>query len=109
IPLKVDLTPYCPEVRHQGDISSCVGWAAGYGAMTIERAIRNGWKDRQEITQNASSALFVYNQLSDEDCGAIRMPDALRFMQMEGNCLARDFDFDVNACDLKASENQLKK
>jgi hypothetical protein len=109
LPLQVDLTPYCPEVRHQGDISSCVGWAAGYGAMTIERAIRNGWQDRREITQNASSALFVYNQLSDEDCGAIRMPDALRFMQMEGNCLARDFDFDVNACDLKASENQLIK
>ena len=35
---QVDLAPYCPEIRHQGEISSCVGWSAGYGALTIERA-----------------------------------------------------------------------
>lgn len=109
IPLSVDLSPYCPEVRHQGDISSCVGWATGYGAMTIERAIRNGWSSRSRITQSANSALFVYNQLSDEECGAIRMPEALRFMQMRGNCLARDFDFDVNTCHKKANENLMRK
>ncbi|MBK8501707.1 MAG: DUF4384 domain-containing protein [Saprospiraceae bacterium] len=109
VPLSVDLSVYCPEVRHQGDISSCVGWAAGYGAMTMERAIKNGWKNRTRITESANSALFVYSQLSDEDCGAIRMPDALRFMQLKGNCLARDFDFDINSCHKTASENHLKK
>ena len=109
IPLQVNLSPFCPEVRHQGDISSCVGWATGYAAMTIERAIKNGSKDRIEITRGANSALFVYNQLSDQDCGAIRMPDALRFLQLKGNCLARDFDFDVNNCEKKADEAHLKK
>lgn len=109
IPLAVDLSPYCPEVRHQGDISSCVGWATGYGAMTIERALRNGWTNRFRITESANSALFVYNQLSDDDCGAIRMPEALHFMQSKGNCLARDFDFDVNTCHKKANENLLRK
>lgn len=109
IPLKVDLSTYCPEVRHQGDISSCVGWATGYAAMTIERAIRNDWTNKAKITQSANSALFVYNQLSDENCGAIRMPEALRFMQVKGNCLARDFDFDVNTCHKKASEGLLRK
>ena len=32
---QVDLAPYCPEIRHQGDISSCVGWSTGYAALTI--------------------------------------------------------------------------
>ncbi|MCB0688315.1 MAG: DUF4384 domain-containing protein, partial [Saprospiraceae bacterium] len=53
--------------------------------------------------------LFVYNQLSDDACGAIRMPDALRYMQARGNCLARDFDFDVNTCHKRANENLIRK
>jgi hypothetical protein len=108
IPLSLDLTPYCPEVRHQGDISSCVGWSAGYAAMTIERAIKNGWKDKAQITKNANSALFVYNLLSDDDCGAIKMPNALQTMQEKGNCLAREFDFNVNECGKKATPNILQ-
>ena len=65
---KVDLSPYCPQVQHQGDISSCVGWSVGYGAMTIERAIQNGWTDRREVTNNANSALYIFNQVSNGNC-----------------------------------------
>ncbi|NND32295.1 MAG: DUF4384 domain-containing protein, partial [Saprospiraceae bacterium] len=108
IPIEVDLTPFCPEVRHQGEISSCVGWSAGYAAMTIERAIRQKWTDKDLITKNANSALFIYNLLSDDDCGAIRMPTALRTMQEKGNCLAREFDFDVNECGKEASPGVLQ-
>jgi hypothetical protein len=103
IPVALDLTPFCPEVRHQGNISSCVGWSAGYAAMTMERAIKNGWKSKAEITKNANSALFVYNLLSDDDCGAIKMPSALKTMQEKGNCLAREFDFDINECGKEAT------
>jgi len=109
IPLRLDLSPYCPSVRHQGDVPSCVGWSAGYGAMTIERAIRNNWNDQNEISENASSALFVYNLLATGDCGALRMPEALKALQEKGNCLARDFDFDIEDCNKEVPEVLIEK
>ncbi len=99
LPAAVDLTPYCPEVRHQGYIFSCVGWAAGYGALSIQRAIANHCTDKQVITRNAHSALFLYNQIKAEDCNqGSRISDALTFLTKNGDCLARQFDFDVNDC-----------
>ena len=100
LPSSVDLTPYCPEVRHQGYIFSCVGWSAGYAAMSIQRAILNRCTDREVITRNAHSALFLYNQIKTEDCkqGA-RISDALRLLSTQGDCLARQFDFEVNNCE----------
>src|SRR5215203_6249341 len=90
LPASVDLTPYCPEVRHQGYIFSCVGWAVGYGAMSIQRAILNQCTDKEVITRNAHSALFLYNQIKAEDCDkGSRISDALRFMNRHGDCLAR--------------------
>lgn len=99
LPVSVDLTPFCPEVRHQGYIFSCVGWAAGYGALSIQRAILNKCTDKQIITRNANSALFLYNQIKPEDCdNGSRISDALNFLNKNGDCLARQFDFDVNNC-----------
>ncbi len=96
---KVDLSAYAPAIRHQGDIASCVGWAAGYGAMTIERAIKNKWRGKTYISQNANSALFIYNQIIEGNCDmGLTMPQALSLMQEKGNCLARDFDTDPNDC-----------
>ncbi len=99
LPTQVDLTPYCPEVRHQGYIFSCVGWAAGYGAMSIQRAVMNGCTDKEVITRNAHSALFLYNQIKKEDCNkGSKITEALEFLSQKGDCLARQFDFDVNNC-----------
>lgn len=107
---KVDLSSYCPEIRHQGDIASCVGWAAGYAAMTIERAVKNNWSDKKYISENANSALFVFNQIIDGNCNlGVTMPKALEFMQEKGNCLAKDFDTDPNDCTKEASDLLLKK
>ncbi|MEQ1745174.1 MAG: C1 family peptidase [Saprospiraceae bacterium] len=99
LPASVDLTPYCPEIRHQGLIFSCVGWAAGYGALSIQRAILNRCTDREVITRNAHSALFLYNQIRTEDCRkGSRISDAMKLLMERGDCLARQFDFDVNDC-----------
>ncbi|MEM9992122.1 MAG: C1 family peptidase [Bacteroidota bacterium] len=100
LPLKVDLTPYCPAIRHQGDIFSCVGWSVGYAVLTIERAIQNNWLDKKYITENAYSALFVYNQIKSKNChtGA-QITAALELLEHKGNCLARHFDFDPNDCE----------
>ncbi len=104
IPVELDLSPYAPEVRNQGDISSCVGWSAGYAAMTIEQALSQGWADKDLITENAHSAMFVYNQLTDGDCQGVRMPKALKLMQEKGNCLAREYDIDINDCGLEVPD-----
>ncbi|MFN0015822.1 MAG: C1 family peptidase [Saprospiraceae bacterium] len=99
LPSAVDLTPYCPEIRHQGLIFSCVGWAAGYGALSIQRAILNRCTDQEVITRNAHSALFLYNQIRTEDCRkGSRISDAMQLLMERGDCLARQFDFDVNDC-----------
>lgn len=99
-PLTVDLSAYCPKVGNQGNIHSCVGWAVGYGAMTIERAILNDWQDKEQITASANSALFVYNQIKAKDCnGGARLSDAMQFITQKGDCLAKDFDTDINNCE----------
>lgn len=100
LPLKMDLTPYCPEVGHQGEIQSCVGWALGYGALTIQRAIQDNITDKKAITANANSALFIYNQVKQSDyCGSgARISDAVELLMNNGDCLANNFDTDVNDC-----------
>ena len=100
LPAAIDLSAYCPEVRHQGYIFSCVGWATGYGALSAQRAILNRCTDKEVINRNAHSALFLYNQVKKGDCrqGA-RISDALEFLQKNGDCLAGQFDFDVNNCE----------
>lgn len=100
LPVKVDLSSYCPEVRNQGDIFSCVGWAVGYGAMTIRRAIREGWTNRAKITENAYSALFIFNQIRQGSCRqGSRLSDAMELLQRSGDCPASVFDFNVEDCE----------
>jgi len=99
LPNKVDLRPYAPTAASQGKIGSCVGWSLGYNALTIQQAIERGWYGKEEVTHNAMSALFLYNQIKLGDCfsGAL-MPTALEFLKIHGDCSARYFDYDVNDC-----------
>ena len=97
LPQKIDLKAYCPSVKHQGQLSSCVGWALGYGALTIQRAIQHGCTDTRTITHNASSAMFIFNQIEKDERGrGSRIIDAVAFLEAQGDCLARHFDTDVN-------------
>jgi len=99
LPSSVDLSEFCPFPRNQGSILSCVGWATGYGALTIERAIQNNWTDRTHITNESSSALFLFNQIKVSDCSrGARISDALEFLQEGGDCLARYFDKNLDDC-----------
>ncbi|HMQ48160.1 MAG TPA: C1 family peptidase [Saprospiraceae bacterium] len=98
-PAQVDLSAYCPSVRNQGDVFSCVGWAVGYGALTIKRAIKNQTKDKASITEQAYSAMFIYNQIKGETCtDGARISDALKLLRHQGDCLASQFDSDIEDC-----------
>lgn len=97
---KVNLKAFAPHVQHQGWVSTCVGWAAGYGAYTIQKAIRNNWGGQTDlISDQAYSALFIFNQIKITDCGfGARIGDALRLLKKQGNVLSKDFDTELEDC-----------
>ena len=91
----VSLKSYCPTPGNQGNIGSCVSWATGYAAMTISRAIQNGNTNRNDITNSARSALYIYNQIKlNNICnpGGSSLDDALQLVQTQGDCLLKDFN-----------------
>lgn len=92
LPLNINLEGFCPEVRHQGDIYSCVG-CEGYAGMTIQRAIHNRCTDRQLINENAHSALFVFNQVKQDCAEGARLTDALRFLKRKGRLFGQRIRF----------------
>jgi len=109
IPSAVDLSVYAPFPRHQGTIFSCVGWSVGYGAFTMERAILNGWTDRVKITDESSSALFLYNQIKIGNCSrGARISDALIYLQEKGDCLAKYYDKNLDDCEQPATPALIK-
>lgn len=108
---KIDLRPYCPTPQHQGAISSCTGWAAGYGAMTILESIRQHWNGHADtITASAYSALFVYNQVKAGSCDAgADIGKAAALLCNKGNLRSKEFDRIKNNCDKQPNEDELRK
>lgn len=109
IPAKMDLSPYCPPVKNQGRIQSCVGWAVGYGAMTIEKAVALNCTDKSVISRNAFSAMFVYNQIKQGDClkSGSKISNALELLATTGNVPARSFDQEANNCGKQPNSQHL--
>jgi hypothetical protein len=104
LPSKVSLKSYCPTAGNQGQVQSCVGWSIGYAAYTIERAIQNRWTDSKAINAEASSAMFIYNNLKEgTDCRVAKasMAKAMDWLKINGNCLAKEFDSRLDDCDKK--------
>lgn len=107
-PKSIDLSNFCPAVRNQGDVYSCVGWAVGYGALTIKKAIKNQWTSKKKITDQAYSAMFIYNQIKTGNCSqGARISDALSFLKTQGDCLASNFDTDIEDCEMQPSTSML--
>ncbi|TND10025.1 MAG: peptidase C1A papain [Bacteroidetes bacterium] len=110
LPLKASLRKYCPKPGDQGKIGSCVGWSTCYGALTTQYAIRNGWTDKKKITENAFSALFLYNLVRAEypSCdGGTRIPIAMSKLQLTGTC--KDKEFIRNNCSVVPADSLQKK
>lgn len=101
IPIKISMKKYAPVPGDQGALGTCVGWAAGYHALTMLRAISTNQTDRSVITKKANSAAFVYNQIkiSEADCqrGAY-MEDALALLKDKGDCLEESFNYTKADC-----------
>lgn len=99
LPSKYSLKQHCPAVINQGQVGSCIGWSMAYGAFTIMKAQEEGWTDEKQITDNAFSAMYVYNQVKLGDCGQGSLfSTSLKLLQSEGDCLSKDFDYPLDDC-----------
>lgn len=110
VPLKVSLKEYCPSPGNQGLNGSCAAWAAGYGGLTILRAVQDNLQGQEAITKVASSVFFLFNQIKlSEDCeeGA-RLSDAMQILNEQGDCLAKNFDSTAD-CAMMPGPNQLQE
>ncbi len=95
VPPFVSLREYCPVPGDQGNMASCVGWASGYGGLTIGKAIKLGIKGADKVTSIAHSALYIYNQilLNPADCeSGAYLNTAFKLLKNQGDCLATDFN-----------------
>lgn len=94
-PSKCSMLQYCPNVGDQGDYGTCTGWASVYAARTIAEAIKYGWTDKNKITEEAFSPLFVYaliKETSDVNCkDGSKIYDALDLLKKMGVPKLKDF------------------
>lgn len=105
LPLRFSLRAYCPIPRNQGEISSCIGWAMGYGALTISHAYREGNTNREAITKKAFSALYLYNQSKMGNCmGGTSIQQAANVLKSKGDCPSQVFDSPLADCDREPDE-----
>lgn len=110
VPVKLSLKKYCPVPGDQRQTGACVGWAVGYGALTIQRAIGSNTTDQALITQQANSAAFLYNQLSinKTDCAAgAFLEDAMILLKERGDCLEKTFNYEQYDCHTQPAEPHL--
>lgn len=112
VPLRVSLKKYCPVPGDQKQMGTCVGWAVGYGALTILRAQKAGMTDPSEITELAHSAAFIYNQvkLKTDDCTTgVYIEDALTLLKTSGDCLEKSFNYQKTDCRALPEKTQLEE
>ncbi len=110
IPNRVSLKAYCPVAGDQGQSSTCVGWALGYGLLTIQRAVLSNQTDQAFVTRQAHSAAFLFNQLhtARSDCsGGAYIEDGLLLLKEIGCCLESSFNFERYGCAKKPSEEHI--
>ena len=81
LPSKVDLSHYAPPAAHQGNQSSCVGFAVAYLKNIQE------YKERNWSLSNPAhlmSPAFIYNQINHGHDGGSFIGDALALVKEQG-------------------------
>lgn len=106
---RYSLRQYCPIPGNQGSSNACVGWAAGYGAMTISQAIQDQNTNREAITQNAFSASFIFNQIKSKNCGGALLTDALDLLKKTGDCRYQTFGDNPYDCEKPPAPHTLSE
>ena len=90
------LMQFSPFPKSQGIYGTCSSWATAYAARTIAEAVSQGWTDREKITREAFSPIFVYTLIKyagDDACtqGAF-IEKAAKILKEKGVAKFSDFD-----------------
>ena len=98
------LKKYCPSPGNQNPLGTCASWATGYAAMTIAYAIQNEILNKNLITKNAKSAMYLYNQIGNtQTCSGSFIEKNLEICKLKGDC---DFlDFHPTECQISPDYN----
>jgi len=100
------LKKYCPIPKNQGNMGSCTGWATGYAGLTIAESILDENTNKDDITNNARSALYVYNQLMTCKRGS-HLTNVFEVIKNNGDCYYKEFN--PTTCMILPDENTLQK
>jgi hypothetical protein len=87
LPSSYSLKQYCPTPNNQSNYGTCTGWASAYAARTIAEAVAYGWKDKEKITLESFSPIYIYAQITErnDDCkSGTYIHKALEIMKNEG-------------------------
>ncbi len=105
MPTSMSLLQYAPTRRHQGQQGSCVGWASSYAARTILQSQATG----QPADQVAFSPSFLYNHIALRGCDGAYMVEAMKFMQDKGDLPLREFPYNENSCQKRATQQDASR
>lgn len=96
LPSAHSLKKYAPTARSQSRFGTCTSWATVYAARTIAEAVRNGWTNKDVITRESFSPLYVYAQIKHTDDYECRRGshifNALKVLKEQGVVKNQDFD-----------------
>lgn len=81
---------HCPTPYNQGNTKSCVAFSCGYGAYTIQRALKNGWSN-DVASSNVYSAAYLFNQTKKISSNGLMFTDVFDLMVKNGICSATTF------------------
>jgi len=108
---EVNLKPFCPIPGNQNGVNACVGYAMGYGAMTILNSIQSNDKSKEFFNQHCFSPYFLFNQtlVDSFDCNkGASYQRSVELLKNKGNCFIQDFDVRDN-CHAQPDQRVIKK
>ncbi len=93
-PPSFSLKRYAPYPGSQSPYGTCTGWAVAYAARTILEAQKNGWTNRDYITENAFSPVYQYRVNSDNtDCSGAYTSEVVASLKNVGSVPMKNFSF----------------
>ena len=104
LPNSKDLSSWFPVPGDQGQQSSCVAWAVGYGLKSYQEAVEN--KKKPTSNNSVFSPSYIYNQIKLGGCeGGSYIKSALDILKSEGVPRLYDFPYDSNNCSSRPNKN----